>query len=133
MILDSIFQSFLADSPACVMTRAILEHGLSGAQVDALFDRTAQFQYTRELLFSSVVEVIGRVVFRQSGSVGSAYQELKSKGRLGVSSTAVYDKLNRLEPAISAERNPSPYASSTTTETMPHEMPSIDSAARNQW
>ena len=103
MILDSVFQSFLADSPACVMTRAILEHGLSGAQVDALFDRTAQFQYTRELLFSSVVEVIGRVVFRQSGSVGSAYQELKSKGRLGVSSTAVYDKLNRLEPAISAE------------------------------
>jgi hypothetical protein len=103
MVLDSVFQSFLADSPACVMTRAILEHGFSGALVDALFDRTAQFQYTRELHFSSVVEVIGRVVFRQSNSVGAAHQELKSKGLLGVSSTAVYDKINGLEPAISAE------------------------------
>ena len=36
------------------------------------------------------------------------------------------------KPASSAPRKPSPYARSTTTEMMPHEMPSIDSAARKR-
>ena len=35
-------------------------------------------------------------------------------------------------PASSAPRKPSPYESSTTTEMMPHEMPSIDNAARKR-
>lgn len=103
MLLDSILEAFLQDSPVCVMTRATLEHAFSGAAIDALFERVAQHQYTRELLFSQVVDLMAKVAFRQARSVGAAYKKLKGQGRITVSSAAVYDKIDGLEPAISAE------------------------------
>ena len=62
MVLDEIFERFVQQSPVTVMVRAALEHALAPQVIDALFERTAERQYTRTLLFSSVVDLMGTVV-----------------------------------------------------------------------
>ena len=101
MILDVIFERFAQQSPVTVMVRASLEHALSPQAIDALFEQTAQRQYTRTLLFSSVGDLMGTVVARIRPAVNAAYRA-KAEA-LGVSLRAVYDKLERTEPGLSAE------------------------------
>lgn len=101
MLLGVKFQRFVESSPVCVMVRGALENLLSPEKLDALFDRVAVEQYTRELLFSSLFRLMSEVVFKSAPSVRAAYQSQQEP--LPVSITAVYDKLNRLEPQISAE------------------------------
>jgi hypothetical protein len=101
MLLDSIFRPFVEQRPICVMARAVLERVLSPDRIDALFERTAERQYTRDLLFSSVADLMAQVVVRLQPSVHAAYQALE--GRLGVSDQAVYNKLQSVEPQTSAE------------------------------
>src|SRR5438270_3225805 len=101
MVLDDLFQRFAQQSPVTVMVRAALEHTLSPQAIDALFERTAQRQYTRTLLFSSVVDLMGTVVAKLQPAVNAAYRA-KAEA-LGVSLRAVYDKLERTEPGLSAE------------------------------
>src|SRR4029079_11904655 len=101
MVLDNIFERFAEQSPVTVMARAALEHALSPQAIDALFEQTAQRQYTRTLLFSSVVDLMGAVVAKVQPAVNTAYRA-KAEA-LGVSLRAVYDKLERLEPGLSAE------------------------------
>jgi hypothetical protein len=101
MLLDSIFRPFVEQRPVCVMARAVLERVLDPSHIDVLFERTAERQYTRDLLFSSVVDLMAQVVVRLQPSVHAAYQAMGD--RLGVSDQAVYDKLQSVEPRISAE------------------------------
>ena len=101
MVLDPIFERFAQQSPITVMARAALEHALAPEAIDALFERTAQRQYTRTLLFSSVVDLMGTVVAEIQPAVNAAYRA-KAEA-LGVSLRAVYDKLDRTEPGVSAE------------------------------
>jgi hypothetical protein len=100
MLLDPIFERFAADSPVSVMLRATLEHGLAPQPLDQLFTATAQQQYTRELLFSTLVDLMGTVVCRIRPSLHAAYQARPQP--LPVSLKALYAKLERLEPGISA-------------------------------
>jgi hypothetical protein len=100
MVLDDIFERFARQSPVTVMARAALEHALAPQAIDALFERTAERQYTRTLLFSSVVDLMGTVVAKIQPAVNAAYRA-KAEA-LGVSLRAVYDKLERLEPGLSA-------------------------------
>ena len=93
MVLDDIFERFAQQSPVTVMVRAALEHALSPQAIDALFEQTAERQYTRTLLFSSVVDLMGTVVARIQPAVNAAYQARAEA--LGVSLKAVYDKLDR--------------------------------------
>jgi len=104
MVLDDIFERFAQQSPVTVMARAALEHPLSPRAIDALFEQTAQRQYTRTLLFSSVVDLMGTVVAKIQPAVNAAYRA--KADALGVSLGAVYDKLERLEPGLSAELVP---------------------------
>ena len=83
------------------MARATLEKILNAKRMDNLFKRTAEKQYTRQLMFSSVVQLMSEVVFGVQPSVHAAYQARAES--LGVSNQAVYDKLDRIEPNISAE------------------------------
>jgi IS4 transposase len=101
MVLDDLFERFAQQSPITVMTRAALEHALSPQAIDALFERTAERQYTRTLLFSSVVDLMGAVVAKIQPAVNAAYRAKADV--LGVSLRAVYDKLERTEPGLSAE------------------------------
>ena len=63
MVLDPIFQPFIQQKPVCVMARAALQRILDPQRLDQLFARTAQRQYTHALLFSALVDLMGRVVF----------------------------------------------------------------------
>lgn len=98
MVFDAIFERFMKRSPLTVMTRATMEHALDDAALDALFDRTADRQYTRKLLFSAIVELMSLVVCNRI-SVRLAFK--KSRERIGVTLQAVYDKLDRLEASVS--------------------------------
>ncbi|MBX6316428.1 MAG: IS4/IS5 family transposase, partial [Isosphaeraceae bacterium] len=101
VILDDIFERFVQQGPVTVMVRAALEHALSPGAIDALFERTAPRQYTRTLLFSSVVDLMGSVVAKIQPAANAAYRARAET--LGVSLRAVYDKHERLEPGLSAE------------------------------
>src|SRR5512144_1870324 len=101
MVLDEVFERFAEQSPITVMARAALEHALAPQAIDALFERTAQRQYTRTLLFSSVVDLMAAVVAKLRPAVNASYRA-KAEA-LGVSLKAVYDKLDRTEPGLSAE------------------------------
>ena len=100
MLLDTIFAPFVKERPICVMARASLERLLDAQRLDALFARTAERQYTRELLFSSLVQLMGEVVLGVHPTVHAAYQA--NKGAIGVSTTALYNKLDRVETGVSA-------------------------------
>jgi len=100
VLLDTVFAPFVKERPICVMARAVLERLLDAPRLDALFARTAEHQYTRELMFSSLVQLMGDVVLGIHPSVHAAYQAKKEAIR--VSTTALYNKLDRVETAVSA-------------------------------
>jgi hypothetical protein len=100
VVLSEIFRPFVEEKPVCVMARAVLERMLAPEYLDPLFERVAERQYTRQLLFSTAVELMAQVVLGRKPSVHAAYQALSD--RLDVSSTAVYDKLQHMELAVSA-------------------------------
>ena len=74
MLLDTIFAPFVKERPICVMARAILERLLDTQRLDDLFARTAERQYTRELLFSSLVHLMSEVVLGVQPTVHAAYR-----------------------------------------------------------
>jgi IS4 transposase len=100
MLLDTIFAPFVQERPICVMARAGLERLLDPQRLDALFARTAERQYTRELLFSSLVQLMSEVVLGVHPTVHAAYQA--NHAAIGVSTTALYNKLDRVETGLSA-------------------------------
>ena len=100
-MLGPIFERFVERSPFAVMSRAILEHALCPRQLDELFARQAQTQYTRELLFSSVVDLMSLVVTCTYSSVRAAY--IDEAVDISVSLTAVYNKLQGIEDSVCAE------------------------------
>jgi hypothetical protein len=53
-MLGKVFARFVEKSPISVMVRGTLERVLGADQLDAWFARTAQKQYTRTVLFSTV-------------------------------------------------------------------------------
>lgn len=101
MLLNTVFKRFVELAPMCVAARAVLESALCPKELDRLFQKTAQQQYTRKLLFSTCVELMASVVCRVHRSVHSAYQA--SLEEIAVSVKSVYTKLEHLEPNLSAE------------------------------
>lgn len=55
------------------MVRATLERVLSADRLDLWYERTAEKQYTREVLFSTVHDLMSQVVFCVQPSVRAAY------------------------------------------------------------
>jgi Transposase DDE domain len=101
MLLGKVFEPFVAAAPVCVMARGVLENILDPQRIDALFERTAEQQYTRDLTFSALVDLMSRVVLQIQPSVHAAYRAMAEQ--LGVSDQAVYDKLRHVEVGVSAE------------------------------
>ncbi len=100
MLLDELFERFVQNCPLPVMVRGLLENTLSPRFVDELFETTAQSQYTRTLLFSTIVDLMGSVVGRVRPAINAAYKARAET--IGVSLKSVYNKLDNVEPDISA-------------------------------
>jgi IS4 transposase len=98
MRLGEVFERFIQAAPISVMFRALLEHALDPVEINRLFEDSATRQYTREVLFSSLVELMGAVVCGAQPSVRAAF--LASLGQVAASLTALYEKLKRLEPGV---------------------------------
>src|ERR1700693_1090677 len=99
-MLPKAFRPFLEQRPICVMAQAVLENLFQPQRLDVLFERVAQRQYTRTLLFSALIDLMFAVVLCIEPSVYAAYR-LRKK-RLGVSDQDVYDKLDGMELGVSA-------------------------------
>ena len=100
-MLPEIFQAFIRESAVSVMVRGLMERMLNAEQMDEWFARTAEQQYTRELLFSSVLGLMVDVVCGVRSSLHRAYAAQSET--IGVSLTSVYNKVNGIEPHTSAE------------------------------
>src|SRR5512135_3619353 len=100
MIHSEVFQRFVEDSPVCVMVQTLMENALPPTTVDALFERHAVLQYTQDLLFSDIVNLMSLVVGGIRPSINSAFKKMAPV--LGVTRKAVYDKIDRVETTTSA-------------------------------
>jgi Transposase DDE domain len=100
-MLGEVFERFVEKSPISVMVRASLERVLGADRLDLWYERTAQKQYTRDLLFSSVYDMMNQVVFCVQPSVRAAYQAHQDD--ITTSLVSVYNKLNNLETHTAAE------------------------------
>jgi IS4 transposase len=100
-MLGEVFDRFVEKSPISVMVRGTLERVLGADQLDLWYERTTKKQYTRDLLFSTVYDLMSQVVFRIKPSVHAAYRD--QKAAVGTSIVSVYNKLNGLETHTSAE------------------------------
>jgi hypothetical protein len=100
MLLSDVFERFAQDSPLSVMAQGVLENALNPQVVDQLFEDVAERQYTRKLLFSTVVDLMSVVVCRIRPAICAAYQARSEV--IDASLKAVYDKLDRTESGLSA-------------------------------
>jgi IS4 transposase len=101
MLFDPLFSRFAAGTPLTVMTRALLENTLQAQPLDDLFERLARKQYTRELLFSTVVATMTLVACRLYKSPRSVYTE--HKDLFGVTLKCFYEKLQGIELHVMRE------------------------------
>jgi IS4 transposase len=99
-MLPPTFDAFIQRRPIAVMARAVLENLFQPERLDALFEQTAEKQYQRTLLFSSVVELMHAVVLCVEPSVFAAHRHRRHT--LKVSDQAVYNKLDGMELGLSA-------------------------------
>jgi hypothetical protein len=90
MVLNAVLGRFIEQSPITVMAQLALQQALEESWVGELFERHRQRQYTRELLFSTTVDLMSLVALGLRPSVHAAAQAQKE---LSVSLAALYDKI----------------------------------------
>jgi hypothetical protein len=84
-----------------LMLEMILKRAVHPDAINAMFKRTAERQYTHELLFSTLVDLMLLVVLDKRNSVHRNY--LSMSDEVGVSVRAVDDKLARTETDVSED------------------------------
>ncbi|MBK8638311.1 MAG: hypothetical protein IPN92_08465 [Chromatiaceae bacterium] len=92
-MFGEILQKFAERSPATVMVRALLEQLLNAEKLDQWFEVTRQTQYTRDILFSSLVGLMLHIVCKTQASVHAAYRH----AHIATSIVAVYAKWQGVE------------------------------------
>ena len=96
-MLEAVLARFEEQAPMSVMARVALEQAIPPGWIDEVFETHRQRQYPRELLFSTVVELVSLVSLGMRPSLHAA---AKQAGNLPVSMAALYDKVRHTEPAI---------------------------------
>jgi IS4 transposase len=97
LVWPVVLARFEQHAPASVMAHTALEHALSPDWIDAVFEAERQRQYSRELLFSTVVELMTLVSLGLRPSLQAAARQMDN---LPVSLASLYDKVNHTEPGI---------------------------------
>jgi IS4 transposase len=98
VISDEVLERFAQHTPLTVMAQLGLQRALDAQWIDELFEKESQSQYTRELLFSTTVELMSLVALGLRPSVHAAAKSMMQK--LPVSIQALYDKLRGTEPEV---------------------------------
>jgi IS4 transposase len=101
MLFEPLFERFSQGTPLSVMTRALLENALQPEPLDALFERLADKQYTRALLFSTLVESMALVACRIYRSTRAVYTE--HRDWFPTTLKCVYEKLQGVELHVMRE------------------------------
>lgn len=101
MPLNQVFERFVKDAPLSVMVQGALENIFHPELINDLFERTARVQYTRQLLFSTVVETMTLVACGIYKTPHAVYQD--HQDWFPVSVTSLYNKLQGVETNVSAE------------------------------
>ena len=96
-MFSDVFERFIQNRPVAVMVRVLLESFLNADQLDRWFDTVRHVQYTKEILFSSIVGLMLHVVCNIRPSVHSAYRH----SEIQASVVARYGQLQNLEPTTS--------------------------------
>lgn len=98
-MFGDLLQKFAEQSPVTVMVHGLLERLLNKDKIDEWFNTTCRVQYTRHILFSSLVYLMLNVVCRIRNSVHAAYRK---SDLIDNSIVAVYSKLKGIETQTSA-------------------------------
>jgi IS4 transposase len=97
MVMENILARFAERAPVPVMARLAVQRALDPHWIDSVFEQHRQSQYTRELLFSTIVEIMSVVAM---GLRPSLHAAAKAYASLPVSVTALYDKINHTDPSV---------------------------------
>lgn len=97
MALDAVLERFIEECPVPVMARLALQRAISPTWVDEVFEKHSERQYTRELLFSTTVNLMSQVTLGFRPSLHAAAENCKD---LPVSITSLYNKVNHTEPQV---------------------------------
>jgi len=92
-----VLARFEKKAPASVMAKLALEQAIAPEWIDQMFEEHRQRQYSRELLFSTIIKLMSLVSLGLKPSLHAAARQLDD---LPVSLAALYDKINRTEPAL---------------------------------
>lgn len=95
-----MIELFCRKMPISCLLRGLLERCFAAERLENLFEEHAREQYTRDLLFSTVCDLLLSVVLRVYPSIHAAHQDRKQD--LNVSAVALYDKLKGVETGVSA-------------------------------
>jgi IS4 transposase len=101
MLFREVLDRFVKESPVSVMVRATLEHTLTAEFLDQLFRDHAVRQRESPLLFSTIVDLMTRVVCGVRPSLHAAYQAQPEE--IGVAVKSVYNKVNGVETQVSQQ------------------------------
>ena len=92
-MFSDIFQRFIQKRPVATMVLILLENFLNADKLDRWFNTVRPLQYTKEILFSSIVGLMLNVVCKVRPSVHSAYRD----SDIQASVVALYAKLQNME------------------------------------
>jgi len=92
-MFSDVFQRFIQKRPVAIMVLVLLENFLNADKLDHWFNTVRQSQYTKDILFSSIVGLMLNVVCNVRPSVHSAYRD----SDLQASVVALYAKLQNME------------------------------------
>ena len=92
-MFSDIFQRFIQKRPVAMAVLILLENFLNADKLDRWFNTVRQSQYTKEILFSSIVGLMINVVCKVRPSVHSAYRDSQIHASVG----ALYAKLQNME------------------------------------
>ena len=94
-MFTEIFNKFSDKAPISIIFRSILERAINPEFINKIYEGSAEVQYTRNLLFSTIFELMSVVVCNIRPSIHAAYKN--NQENINVSITAVYDKINGVE------------------------------------
>lgn len=92
-MFSEVFERFIQNRPIAIMVRVLLENFLNADKLDCWFNTVRQSQYTKDILFSSIVGLMLNVVCNIRPSVHSAYRH----SEIQASVVALYAKLQHME------------------------------------